>query len=85
MCLGHPRFCHLCLVDLCALLQGNFFYQYKRTSSVSGGKDLCYSILLFCFKLEDLKPFRHSANYVSSPPPPPPIKKEKATGSEVLF
>lgn len=53
---------------------------------MSGGKDLCYLILLFSFKLEDLKPFRHSANYVRSPPPPlPPIKKEKATGSEVLF
>lgn len=51
---------------------------------MSGGKDLCYLILLFCFKLDDLKHFRHSANYVRFFFPLP-IKKEKATGSEVLF
>lgn len=51
---------------------------------MSGGKDLCYLILLFCFKLEVLKPFRHSANYVSFFPPTNQERKCHGLGSLIL-
>lgn len=51
---------------------------------MSVGKGLHYLILLFGFKLQDLKPFRHSAKYVRLFPPPP-NQKRKATVSGVCI
>lgn len=52
---------------------------------MSGGKGLHYLILLFGFKLQDLKPFRHSAKYVRLFPPSPQSKKKRPRSLESVF
>lgn len=48
------------------LMSFKIFSQYKSTGSLSNGEAFfCYLILVFCFKLQDLKLLGYSAKYFS--------------------